>query len=148
MPGGRPRLTFFAAAAVVGALLVTGCAATEHHTWQGEFTERLEGASAAIEAKLPEMRSGEREDELFRAGSELGRTLESKYELIEKLDPPEGCEAVEQGGRGAIGGTAELSRDLFMNLTPYLRRHLHRDIEERLTEMKGVEHEAAHCESA
>jgi hypothetical protein len=48
MPSGRTKLTS-AAVAVVGALLVAGCGGTENHTWQGEFTERLEGASAAVE---------------------------------------------------------------------------------------------------
>jgi hypothetical protein len=54
MPGRRTKLTFGAVAAV-GALLVAGCGGTENHTWQGEFTERLEGASAAVEEGLPEL---------------------------------------------------------------------------------------------
>jgi outer membrane murein-binding lipoprotein Lpp len=69
MPGRRTKLTFAAAAAVVGALLVAGCAGTENHTWQSEFTERLEGASAAIEEKLGELRSTSSEGEILKAGT-------------------------------------------------------------------------------
>jgi hypothetical protein len=73
MPGRPPKLTF-ALAALIVALLVAGCAGTENHTWQGEFTERLEGASAAVEEKLPELQSTS-EIELFRAGwSSAGRS--------------------------------------------------------------------------
>ena len=41
--------------AVVAALLIAGCGGTENHTWQGEFTERLEGASAAVEGGRAEL---------------------------------------------------------------------------------------------
>jgi hypothetical protein len=56
MPGRRTKLTS-AAAAMVLALLVVGCGGTEHHTWQGEFTERLEGSSTAVEERRVEMQS-------------------------------------------------------------------------------------------
>ncbi len=67
MPGRRTKLTF-AAAMLVGALLVAGCGSTEHHTWQGEFTERLEGASAAVEEGRAKSQSTSDDHELFRAG--------------------------------------------------------------------------------
>jgi hypothetical protein len=55
MPGRRNKLTFVAATLVV-ALLVAGCGGTERHTWQGEFTERLEGSRAVIEEAAGELR--------------------------------------------------------------------------------------------
>jgi hypothetical protein len=98
MPGRRTKLTFAVAVAVavVGALLVAGCGGTENHTWQGEFTERLEGASAAVEERLPELQPSAGREEMFIAGLELGRTLGFKLGLIKELDPPAGCEELQQ----------------------------------------------------
>jgi hypothetical protein len=74
MPGRRTKLTFVAAM-VIGALLVAGCGSTENHTWQGEFTERLEGASAAVEERLPELQPSEGEKTIFIAGlNSIGRS--------------------------------------------------------------------------
>ncbi|HEY0280130.1 MAG TPA: hypothetical protein VGC32_17845 [Solirubrobacterales bacterium] len=56
MPSRRTKLTF-AAVVVVGALLVAGCGGgTKNNTWQGESTERLEGASAAVDEAAGELR--------------------------------------------------------------------------------------------
>jgi hypothetical protein len=145
MPGRPPKLTF-ALAAVVVALLVAGCGGTENHTWQGEFTERLEGASEAVEEKLPELQSTS-EIELFRAGMELGRTLEFKDELIAELDPPAGCELVQQKGKAEVFGLASLGGGLFKNMTPELKRRLPATFEESVEELEKLEREAAHCET-
>jgi hypothetical protein len=147
MPGRRTKPTF-AAAALVVALLIAGCAGTENHTWQGEFTERLEGASAAIEARLPELQPESSYDELFKAGIRLGQELEFKGELITKLNPPGGCEVVQEGGQRKVTGTAQFTYDLYKNLTPYLHRELSKDLETRIAELEAVEREAAHCESS
>src|ERR1700729_2343953 len=128
MPGRRTKLTF-AAPVLVVALVVAACGSTENHTWQGEFTERLEGASAAVEEKLPELQSSTSEIELFRAGLELGRTLGFKDNLIAELEPPAGCELVQQKGKAEVFGLASLGGDLFKNMTPELKRRLPRDFE-------------------
>jgi hypothetical protein len=92
MPGRRTKLTF-AAAALIVAILVAGCGGgTKNRTWHGEFTERLEGATAAVEERLPELQPSAGEKTMFIAGYELGRTLEFKDELIAELEPPAGCE--------------------------------------------------------
>jgi hypothetical protein len=147
MPGGRTKLTF-AAAAVVGALLVAGCGGTEHHTWQGEFTELLEGASAAVEERVPELQPSAGREEMFIAGLELGRTLEFKLGLIKELDPPAGCEELQQKGIGGVGRLAALGRDLFKDLTPQLERDLPALFEEGVEKLAGFEREAAGCEAS
>jgi outer membrane murein-binding lipoprotein Lpp len=145
MPGWRTKLTF-AAVAVVGALLVAGCADTEHHTWQGEFTERLEGASAAIEEKAGELRPSSSETQVFRAGIELGWKLEFKRELVEELDPPAACEAVQEAGAKKLSGAAETTYNFGKNLTPTLHRRLPRILKEEIAAIGEIEHEAESCE--
>src|ERR1700761_5034806 len=144
MPGRRTKLTFVAIA-VVGALLATGCAGTEDHTWQGEFTERLEGASAAVEERLPELQPSAGEKQMFIAGYELGRTLEFKFALIKELDPPAGCEELQQKGMGVVGRMAALGGDLFKDMTPELERDLPAPFEEDIKRIEELEPEAAHC---
>src|ERR1700729_892268 len=101
MPGRRTKLTF--AAALIAALLAAGCGGgTKHHTGQGEFTERLEGASAAVEERLPELQPSAGEKTMFIAGLELGRTPWFKKELIAELEPPPGCELVQQKGKAEV----------------------------------------------
>lgn len=144
MPGRRTNLTF-AAAAVVGALLVSGCAGTEHHTWQGEFTERLEGASAAVEARLPELQPSAGRNRMDVAGIELARTLGFKDGLIAELDPPAGCEEVQQKGKSEVFGLAELGGDLFKDMTPELERVLPAPFEEGVEKLEAFEREAEGC---
>jgi hypothetical protein len=146
MPGRPPKLTF-ALAALIVALLVAGCGGTENHTWQGEFTERLEGASAAVEERLPELQSSTSEIELFRAGMELGQTLGFKDNLIAELEPPAGCELVQQKGKAEVFGLASLGGGLFKNMTPELKRRLPRAFEEGVEKLEKFEHEAAHCQT-
>jgi hypothetical protein len=144
MPGRRTKLTF-AAAALIVALLVAGCGGTKNHTWQGEFTERLEGASAAVEERLPELQPSAGEKEMFIAGLELGRTLWFKKELIAELEPPAGCELVQQKGKAEVFGLASLGAGLFKNMTPELKSGLPANFEERVEKLEQFEREAAEC---
>jgi hypothetical protein len=145
MPGWPPKLTF-AAAALVVALLVAGCGGADH-TWRGEFDARLEGSAAAVEEMLPELQSSSSEIELFRAGMELGRTLQFKDELIAELQPPAGCELVQQKGKAEVFGLASLGGGLFKNMTPELKRRLPATFEEGVEKLEKFEREAAHCET-
>jgi hypothetical protein len=142
MPGRRTKLTFVA---VVGALLVAGCGGTENHTWQGEFTERLEGASAAVEERLPELQPSAGREKMFIAGLEVGRTIGFKFALIKELDPPAGCEELQQKGMGGVGRLADLGGDLFKDMTPELERSLPTPFEEDIEKLEEFEREAAHC---
>jgi len=144
MPGWRTKLTF-AAVALVVALLIAGCGSTEHHTWQGEFTERLEGASAAVEERRAELQSAPDEDELFRMGMELARTLEFKDELIAGLSPPGGCELVQQKGKADVHFLGVLGSGLGKNMTPYLERRFPAILEEGVEKLEKFEREAAEC---
>jgi hypothetical protein len=143
MPGRRTKITF--AAALVVALLVAGCAGTKNHTWQGEFTERLEGSAAAVEEKLPELQPSAGEKEMFIAGLDLGRTLVFKHGLIKELDPPAGCEELQQKGMGQVGRLAALGGDLFKDMTPELERSLPTLFEEGIEKLEGFEREATEC---
>jgi hypothetical protein len=77
-----------------------GCAGTERHTWQGEFTERLEGATATVEERLPELQPSAGREKMFIAGLEIGRTIGFKFALVKELDPPAG-ERIEEFEREA-----------------------------------------------
>jgi hypothetical protein len=145
MPDRRTHLTF-AAVAVIGALLVAGCGGTENHTWQGEFTERLEGSRAMVEEAAHELRPSSSETQVFRAGIELGRKLEFRRDSIEGLDPPAACEAVEEAGAKKLSGLAEKTYDLYKNLTPFLHRRLPRILKEEIAAIGKIEHEAESCE--
>src|ERR1700761_6307940 len=93
-------------ALVAVAFAVAACASADH-SWRGEFDARLEGASAAIEERLPELTPHSTEIELLTASQELAHTLAFKDELIEKLDPPGSCEEVQEEGRRTVGGAAQ-----------------------------------------
>jgi hypothetical protein len=144
MPGHRTKLTFVAAALMV-ALLVAGCGDTEHHTWQGEFTERLEGATATVEDRLPELQPSAGREKMFITGLEIGRTVGFKFELIKELHPPAGCEELQQKGMGMVGRMAGLGGDLFKDMTPELERDLPALFEEDIARIEEFEPEAAHC---
>jgi hypothetical protein len=145
MPGRRTKFTF-AAAALIVALLVTGCGGTENHTWQGEFTERLEGASATVEGAAGELRSSPGQTQALGTVIDLGRKLESKRESIEGLDPPASCEAVQQAGAKMLGGLAEADYYHYKNGTPTLLRRLPRILKEEIAGIGKIEHEAESCE--
>ena len=142
MPSGSAKLTSVAAAAILIALLVAGCGGS---TWRREFTERLEGASAAVEERLPELQPSAGRKKMFIAGLELGRTLEFKQRLIKELDPPAGCEELQQKGMGMVGRMAGLGGDLFKDMTPELERDLPAPFEEDIERIEEFEREAAHC---
>jgi hypothetical protein len=129
---------------IAAAILVTGCASTDH-SWRGEFDARLEGASAAIEARLGELQSGSTEGEMFTASQSLAHTLTFKAELIKKLDPPVGCEEVQEGGRRTVDSTAVISYTLLMDLTPELQRKLPGPFEERIAELGKIEAKSKTC---
>jgi hypothetical protein len=144
MPGRRTKLTFVAVVVVI-ALLVAGCADTEHHTWQGEFTERLEGATATVEERLPELQPSAGREKMFIAGLEIGRTIGFKFALVKELDPPAGCEELQQKGMGRVGSMAALGGDLFKDMTPELEKTLPAQFEEDIEKIEEFEREAAHC---
>jgi hypothetical protein len=129
------------AAAAVG---VAACASTDH-SWRGEFDARLEGASAAIEERLPELRSDSSETELFTASQDLGRRLAFKAELIKELDPPDRCMEVQEGGRREVGSIAQFNYELLKNLTPDLKRNLGRDVRAQLAELRQLEAKSKTC---
>lgn len=145
MPGRvKFKRASIVAALLAATVLVTACAGADH-TWRGEFDARLEGVSAAIEEKLPELSPGSSEEEVVRAGIELGPKLEFKRELIEKLNPPDGCEAVQEEGAKKVSGTALSVYQLYKNLDPYLHRRLTANLEGVISELEALESEAARC---
>jgi hypothetical protein len=145
MPRRRTNLTF-AAVAMVGVLLVTGCAGTKDHTWQGEFTERLEGSKALVEETAGGLRPSSSDTQVFQAGIELGRKLEFRRELIEGLNPPAACEEVQEAGANKLSRLAQKTYDLYKNLNPFLRRQLPRILKEESAGIGKIEHEAESCE--
>jgi hypothetical protein len=144
MPGGRTKLTF-AAVALLVAMLLAGCGSTKNHTWQGEFTERLEGSTAAIEEAAGELRPSSSGTQVFRAGFELGRRLEFRRDLVEELDPPSTCEAVQEAGAKRLSGAAETTYNFGKNLTPTLHRNLPRILKEEVAAIEKIEREAEAC---
>jgi hypothetical protein len=133
---------FFALAATTFAL--AGCASADH-TWRGEFDARLEGAAGTVEEALEEASPHMTAPDEFFKFVPPGETLFFKSELIEKLDPPPGCEAVQVKGKAAVYGAAELLGGAFKNLTPMLERRFPAILEEELALFEKREREAANC---
>lgn len=126
------------------AIAVAGCAGADH-SWRGEFDARLEGAEAAIEAGLPELRPDSTEGELFTASQRLAHDLAFKEELIRKLDPPDGCEKVQEEGRRTVGASAQFDYELLKNLTPYLKAHLRQDLREQIADLRLIRTKSMTC---
>jgi hypothetical protein len=146
MPVRRTKITFVAVA-VVGALLVAGCGSdTKDHSWQGEFTERLEGSTVAVEGAAGELRPSPGQTQALGTVIELGRNLESKRGSIERLDPPASCEAVQEAGAKMLSGLAEADYYHYKNGTPTLLRRLPRILKEEIAGIGKIEHEAESCE--
>jgi hypothetical protein len=145
MPGRRTKLTF-AAAALIVALLVASCGDTKDHTWQGEFTERLEGSRAAVEGAAGELRLNPGQTQALGTVIELGRNLESRRKSIEGLVPPASCEAVQKAGAKKLSGLAEADFYHYKNGTPTLLRRLPRILKEEIAGIGKIEHEAESCE--
>jgi hypothetical protein len=136
-------------AGVVLALLavtaVVAACASVGHTWQDEFTARLEGASGSIEEARPEVHPHMSFEEDFETFLPLGRTTEFKSELVDELVPPAGCEEVQEKGEHAVGGVASLGYDVPKNLTPELEHRIPSILEEEIAKLEGIEHEAETC---
>ena len=145
MPGRATlKLASIVVPLIAAAILASGCASADH-SWRGEFDARLEGASKAIEEEIGEFSPDSSDRQLADAGFVLGGPLEFKSELIRDLDPPKGCEEVQEEGRRKVGGLGAFSYDIFENLTPKLKRELPRPLEEAIAEYKVLEREAANC---
>jgi hypothetical protein len=144
MPGRRTKLTFVVVAAV-GALLVAGCGRAEGHSWQAEFTERLESSTAVIEEASPDLRPSSSEMQVLRASTELGQELEQRRDSVEGLVPPAACEAVQEAGAKKLSGAAETTYNFGKNLTPTLHRRLPRILKEEIAAIGKIEHEAEAC---
>jgi hypothetical protein len=89
------------AGVVLALLAVTvvaaGCASTGH-TWQDEFTARLEGADTSVKETLEEVGSDATKAEDFQSYVNLGRELRHEGELLEGLEPPRRCTEVQVKG--------------------------------------------------
>ncbi len=131
-------------AGIVLAFVLTACASADH-TWRGEFDARLEGAAATVEEARAEVHPHMSPDEYATLFWPLGKTLFFKSELIEHLDPPPGCEAVQVKGKAAVYLAGSLLGSLFENLTPQAERDLPRNLEETLALFEKREREAATC---
>jgi hypothetical protein len=129
---------------VAVTIVVSACASADH-SWRGEFDARLEGAAAAIEERLGELRSDSTEGEMFTASQNLAHTLAFKAELIKKLDPPDGCEEIQEGGRRTVDSTAVISYTLLRNLTPELQRKLPGPFEEQVADLREIEAKSKTC---
>jgi hypothetical protein len=146
MPRRRTLLTFAAiAATVIGALLVAGCGRAEGHSWQAEFTERLESSTAVIEEASPDLRPSSSKVQVLRASKELGQQLEQRRESVEGLVPPAACEAVQEAGAKKLSGLAEATYSFGKNLTPFLHRRLPRILKEEIAAIGKIEQEAETC---
>jgi hypothetical protein len=124
--------------------VVVGCASTGH-TWQDEFTARLEGAARTVEEAREDVHPHMTPDEYGTVFWPLGETLFFKSELIAKLHPPKGCEALQVKGKAAVFLAGSLLGGLFENLTPGAERGLPRDLEGRLALFERREREAKTC---
>jgi hypothetical protein len=140
------RAMVVSAVLAVGLALV-GCASTDH-TWQDEFTARLEGTSRSIEEALAEVHPHMSFEEDFETFPPLGETVEFKAELLKELGPPDGCEEVQEKGEHAVGGFVSLTYQVPKNLTPQLERRLPSAIQEAIAELEAIEGEAETCGSS
>lgn len=146
MPGRAMFKRAGIAALLIGAAaLLTACASADH-SWRGEFDARLEGAVAALEETLAETGPRTSELELAKAFYPLGQKLLFKGELIEKLDPPAGCEAIQERGRRQVNSTGVFASTLLKNLTPYLKRNLSGDVRDQIATLKRLVVESSTCE--
>jgi hypothetical protein len=124
--------------------VLVGCASTGH-TWQDEFTARLEGASSSIEEVRTEVHPNMSVAEDFQTLPPLSRTIEFKSELIDDLDPPDGCEKVQEKGEHAVGRFAAFGYSVPRNLTLDLKRRLPAILEEEIAKLEAIEAEAETC---
>jgi hypothetical protein len=147
MPGRRTKPTFAAiAVAVVVALLVAGYGgSTKDHTWQGEFTERLERASAAMEEAAGELRLHPDQTRGLETLIGLGQKLDSERKSVRRLDPPAACNGVQKAGAKELNQLAYETFLHYKNGTPTLLRRLPRILKEEIAGIGKIEHEAEAC---
>jgi hypothetical protein len=131
-------------AGILLSIVATACSSVGH-TWQDEFSARLEGAAVAIEEARAEVRDGTNDAGSPEVFHPLGRVLESKGDLIEDLDPPAGCEKLEEEGFRRVYGFAGGSRRLPMDMTPQLEENLPRILEGEVAALKQLAAEAETC---
>jgi hypothetical protein len=129
---------------VAVSTVLAGCASADH-SWSGEFDARLEGAAATVEEAREEVHPHMSPDEYATIFWPLGSTLFFKSELVAKLNPPTGCEALQVKGKAAVYRASSLLGGLFENLTPGLERDLPHMLEEDLAKLEKLEGEAATC---
>ena len=125
---------------------VAACASVGH-SWQDEFTARLEGASGSIEEAREVVRTETSEAGYPETFLPLSRTLFFKAELIANLNPPDGCEAVQEQGLEWIGSFASESTVIPRSMTPELEKDLPRLLEGEIEALEALEAKAETCAS-
>jgi hypothetical protein len=146
MPGGaKLKRALIPTLAVAAAIVASGCASADH-SWRGEFDARLEGVSRVIEEALARTHLGMGDTEIFEIYYRLGETTEFKSELVKELDPPKGCEQVQEKGEHAVGGFPSFAYGVPKNLTPELEHHLPTLLEEAVERLEDFKREAETCE--
>jgi hypothetical protein len=83
--------------------------------------------------------------ELAEAFYPLGRELAFKSALVDKLNPPAGCETVQEKGVKSIGSSGLFAAQLQKNLTPFLQKHLPRDVREQIATLRQLEAKSRTC---
>ena len=98
-----------------------------------------------IEESAGEFDPAESFQKLEEAGLKLGKQLELKLELIERLHPPPGCVKVQEEGRKQLFDNGRGIYQLYENLTPELQRRLPRDLNEVVGALGKLERKAEAC---
>jgi hypothetical protein len=132
-------------ASIALAATIAGCVSVGH-TWQDEFTARLEGAGASVEEALTEVGSGTSKAEDFQGYANLGRELGHEGELLEGLDPPRGCTEVQVKGFDHIKSSGHFASEV--RAPDYPERLLKADrvsLENELRVLARLEREAQSC---
>ena len=135
-----------ACSVLVLALVLVACGGSQHE-WEGEFTARLEGASASIEKALETTGAGEAKSHDFVAFTDLSRELEFKGELIERLQAPSGCSSVQEKGLDNVRSFG-LGMDGIgdpKNFTPVLFTSARYAMTETIAKLERIAREAETC---
>jgi hypothetical protein len=129
------------------AATIAGCASVGH-TWQDEFTARLEGAGTSVEETLTEVGSDASKAEDFEGYVNLGRELGHEGELLGGLDPPRGCTEVQVKGFDHIKSSGHFASEV--HGPDYPERLLKADrasLENEVRVLARLEREAQSCAS-
>jgi hypothetical protein len=127
------------------AVAATGCASTSGHSWEDEFTARIDGASTVIEEARDAVGAKTSASGWPDVFIPLSRTLTFRSDVIQELGPPDGCEKVQEEGLNTVFRFAGVSYDLPKNMTPQLEHDLPTVFEEELTKLNALTAEAATC---